>query len=163
MSQDPYGNQQPWDPTGQQPYNVDPAGQYGPPVIPNQPGYPPPADGGYYQQNPGYQDPYQYATPNYGVQHVAAGPQNGLGVAALVLGIIAVVLSPCCYMAFTGPTGILAVVFGSIGVQKANRGEATNRGVAMAGLICGIVGLALGLLMVLSIFVWGIWDARLSL
>jgi len=162
VSQDPHGNQ-PYDPTGYQPqhYDVNPPGPYDPSTPPQQ--VPNDQAGGYYQQGANQYDPYQYAAPAYGVRNIAPVPQNGLGVAALVLGIIAVVLSPCCYMIFTAPTGILAVIFGAIGVQKAGRGEATNKGVAMAGLICGIVGLALGVLMLLMVIVFGMWDAQMSL
>lgn len=46
-----------------------------------------------------------------------------------------------------GPIGsILAVIFGKIGMNKADRGEATNRGVAKAGFILGIIGLILSVL-----------------
>jgi hypothetical protein len=40
--------------------------------------------------------------------------------------------------------GVLAMIFGGIGRAKANRGEATNAGQALAGIICGAVGSALG-------------------
>ncbi|MFJ5558492.1 DUF4190 domain-containing protein [Streptomyces sp. NPDC093250] len=41
--------------------------------------------------------------------------------------------------------GVLALIFGGIGRSKAHRGEATNAGQAMAGIICGAVGIALGI------------------
>jgi uncharacterized membrane protein len=38
---------------------------------------------------------------------------------------------------------VLAIVFGKIGMNKADQGLATNRGSAKAGFVLGIVGLAL--------------------
>jgi hypothetical protein len=68
-----------------------------------------------------------------------------MGTAALVLGIVQFFCLPLI-------GGILAVIFGKIGMSKADQGLATNRGVAKAGFILGIVGLALyGLLIVSSV------------
>lgn len=73
-----------------------------------------------------------YASPSPGF---AAAPRNGMGTAALVLGILGLVLG--CILSG------LAIIFGSIGIGRANRGEATNKGAATAGLILGIVGFVL--------------------
>jgi hypothetical protein len=65
--------------------------------------------------------------------------RNGMGTAALVLGILSIVT---CWIWFVGGIlAILAIVFGVIGRNRVARGEATNRGTALAGLITGIVGL----------------------
>ena len=61
--------------------------------------------------------------------------QNGLGTAALVLGILGFFCLP-----MIGP--ILAIVFGKMGMAKADQGLATNRGNAKAGFILGIIALA---------------------
>jgi hypothetical protein len=64
------------------------------------------------------------------------------------------------FMAFLPPIGvvlgILGLVFGIIGVRRVRRGEATNRGQAMAGWITGAVGLAvsIGLLALIGSFVF---------
>ncbi|WP_049871733.1 DUF4190 domain-containing protein [Catenulispora acidiphila] len=63
--------------------------------------------------------------------------RNGMGVAALVLGIAGFLV---------GPTSILAIIFGRIGLNRVARGEATNRGVAQAGFVLGIVTLVLWIL-----------------
>jgi uncharacterized membrane protein len=68
-------------------------------------------------------------------------PSNGLGTAGLVLGIIAAV--GFCLWPVALACGILAVIFGAFGRGKARRGEATNPGQALAGIICGAVGIAL--------------------
>ena len=56
-------------------------------------------------------------------------PQNGLGTAALVFGIIAM------FTPLIAPT--LAVIFGNIGLKKCKRGEATNREMALWGIWLG--------------------------
>lgn len=56
-----------------------------------------------------------------------------MGTAALVLGILQFIC--------LGPIAtILAIIFGAIGVKKANRGQATNKGTALWGMWLGIVG-----------------------
>jgi hypothetical protein len=68
----------------------------------------------------------------------SSAPRNGMGTAALVLGIvglvllITIVLSPLAV-----PVGIAAVVVGILGRSRARRGEATNQGSATAGIVMG--------------------------
>ncbi|MGW6734229.1 DUF4190 domain-containing protein [Streptomyces sp. NPDC055013] len=70
-------------------------------------------------------------------------PSNGMGTAGLVLGIISAAIF--CLWPVAIVMGALALIFGAIGRGKARRGEATNPGQALAGMICGSVGLVLGL------------------
>ncbi|MFF5479577.1 MULTISPECIES: DUF4190 domain-containing protein [unclassified Streptomyces] len=70
-------------------------------------------------------------------------PSNGMGTAGLVLGIISAAIF--CLWPVAIVMGALALIFGSIGRGKARRGEATNPGQALAGMICGAAGLVLGL------------------
>lgn len=79
------------------------------------------------------------ASPN---QPVA--PQNGMGTAALVMGI----LQFFC-LGIIG--SILAIVFGRIGMKRAEQGLANNAGVAKAGYILGIIGVVL---FVVGIAIW---------
>jgi hypothetical protein len=79
-------------------------------------------------------------------------PRNGAGVAALVLGLLGLVLTLLVLPSPLGALlGLLAVVFGIIGIGRAGRGEATNRGQAVTGLITGILALALGVLLTIAI------------
>jgi hypothetical protein len=74
-------------------------------------------------------------------------PRNGLGTAALVLGIIGVVL---CWVPFTGwALNILAIVFGAVGRKRAVEGQATNKSSAVAGLVLGVVGLAVWIVIII--------------
>ncbi|WP_372349443.1 DUF4190 domain-containing protein [Streptomyces sp. KL116D] len=93
----------------------------------------------------GPEGPGVFPYPAYGWGGVPAGPANGMGVAALVLGIITAVGFVAWPAAIV--TGVLAVVFGVLGRGRVRRGTATNGGQALAGLICGIGGLILALLL----------------
>jgi hypothetical protein len=68
----------------------------------------------------------------------AAQPTNGMAVASLVLGILSLLLFFTVVPPFI--LGALAVIFGALGLSKAKQG-APNKGLALAGLICGGVGI----------------------
>lgn len=79
--------------------------------------------------------------PAYNTQGSLRGqePRNGLGTAALVCGIAAIVLSFIPFLnTFTWPLGVLAIVFGAVGWSRANKGLATNKPIAITGLVLGI-------------------------
>ena len=65
-------------------------------------------------------------------------PTNGMAVASLVLGI----LSSLLFFTVVPPfiLGGLGVLFGILGLTKAGQG-APNKGMAIAGLVCGAVGI----------------------
>ncbi|HZF92405.1 DUF4190 domain-containing protein [Streptomyces sp.] len=109
-----------------------------PPIAPHGPGqmpygypggygYPPPAAGGGY----------------YGWPGMPPDGANGMGTAGLVLGILAAIVF--CLWPLAIILGILGVIFGAIGRGKAKRGQATNGGQALAGIICGAAGIVLGI------------------
>ncbi|MEV6680314.1 DUF4190 domain-containing protein [Streptomyces erythrochromogenes] len=130
---------------------------YGYPVA--QPGYGYPGDAGY-PGYPGYPAQQGYPFPG-AYQPYGRAPSNGFGTTALVLGILAVVGCVTSFIAVA--LGIAAVVFGALGKGKANRGEADNGGMALAGIILGAIGIVLGLLMLLAMFapfLDGDWDDR---
>ena len=119
------------------------------PQYPTQPGQPP----GQYPTQPG-QPPGQYPTQPPG-QYPAARRRNGMGTAALVLGVVALVLVLLLLFSPIGAfLGLLAVLFGILGIMRANRGEADNRGQAVAGLVTGAIALLVGLFFTISIGVW---------
>ena len=77
---------------------------------------------------------------------------NGMAVAALVLGIASVVF--CWWGIATFVMVVLAIVFGSIGISRANQG-APQKNLAIAGLCCGIVGFIAYL--IIGIFTLGLF------
>jgi hypothetical protein len=95
-------------------------------------------------------DGQQRSTQRYGP---ATRPRNGFGVAALVLGILALLLS---WTIIGGVLlGALALIFGVLGRSRAKRGEATNGGVSVAGIVLGIVGVVIAIALIafgLSLF-----------
>ncbi|MGK5501475.1 DUF4190 domain-containing protein, partial [Streptomyces sp. URMC 125] len=68
-------------------------------------------------------------------------PRDGMGIAALVLGLSALVLF---WTVLPGVVlGVPAVVFGLVGHRRAARGEAGNGRMALTGAVTGLVGLVL--------------------
>jgi hypothetical protein len=66
----------------------------------------------------------------YPAQVPVQRPTNGMATASLVLGILGF---------FLPVLSVLALIFGGIGISKANQG-ATGKGLAIAGLVLGIAG-----------------------
>jgi lysylphosphatidylglycerol synthetase-like protein (DUF2156 family) len=85
-----------------------------------------------------------YTTPH------AQSAGNGLAVASLVLGIVGLVLA---FIPIIGVVawilGPLAIIFGFAGRSRAKRG-APNGGMAMAGLIMGIITVAIAIVWVIA-------------
>ena len=101
----------------QDPYN----GQPGPGSYPSDSGYP---------QYPNQPQPGVYAPgmSPYG----PSAEKNALGGWALGLGIASLL---CCI------TGIPAIVLGGLGIQAANEGRASTKGMAIAGLVMGLLSI----------------------
>lgn len=76
----------------------------------------------------------------------AAESRNGTGTAALVLGIIGLVLA--CAFGVGIIVAIIAIVLGVIGLNNVKKGVASNRGSALAGTILGIAGFVIGAVVV---------------
>jgi hypothetical protein len=82
----------------------------------------------------------------------ARGRRNGMGTAALVLGVVGLVLVLLLLFSPLGAfLGLLAVLFGILGIVRVNRGEADNRGQAVAGLVTGGIALLVGVFLTISI------------
>ena len=86
------------------------------PLYPNRTGYPPP-------------------------QPVA--PKNGLGIAALVLAVVALLSVATVFAPII--LGATAMVIGGVGRGRVNRGVADNGGVATAGIVLGGLAIVVGL------------------
>jgi Domain of unknown function (DUF4190) len=119
---------------------------------PDQPRTPPPS--------PPLPTPMQYGAypgsypppppqPYTGYAPPPAAPKNGLGIAALVIAIIGL------FSVFGGLLlGVVAVILGFIGWGRAKRGEATNAGVAIAGIVLGFLGVIVSIAAI-ALLVWG--------
>ncbi|TDZ45335.1 DUF4190 domain-containing protein [Mycobacteroides franklinii] len=112
-----------------------------PPPPPYQPagGYPPP-----------FPYPYPYGAPGAPVPPPA--PKNGIGMSALIVGIVAILLSCTVFGGFFG--GIVAVGLGIAGLLRVKRAEADNRGVAIGGIALGGLAILLSTLIVVFTLVF---------
>ena len=85
----------------------------------------------------------QYAPP----QQTPAKPSNGLGLTGFVLGVIGLVLSFIPLIGVVAwPLVILGIIFSSVGIAKAAKGRATNKGLSIAGVVVSIIGLVVCIL-----------------
>lgn len=90
-------------------------------------------------QSPQSQQPYGPAqTPGL------RPARNGLGISALILGIIGAVsgLIPFLFW-LAGILGVIALILGLVGRGRVKRGEATNKGATTFGAVLGLVALIL--------------------
>jgi uncharacterized membrane protein HdeD (DUF308 family) len=78
--------------------------------------------------------------------------RNGVGVAALVFGVVSLVLAVLVlFFPIAAVLGIIAIILGIVGLSRVSRGQADNRGQAIAGLVTGILGLLLAVIFTVSI------------
>ena len=77
---------------------------------------------------------------------LSARPRNGLGVAALVLGVASLVAA-ISFVLFPlgGLGGLIALILGVIALSRGRTSGATNSGQAWAGTICGLLALVIGI------------------
>lgn len=73
--------------------------------------------------------------------------KKGFSIAALVLGIVAIVL--CCIWYISIPCGILAIVFGILGIKS------SKRGMSIAGLVTGAIGLIVAIIIFFALVIIG--------
>ena len=70
----------------------------------------------------------------------ASGATNGFAVASLVLGIMGIPLG--CTIILP----VLALIFGIIGFTQTNESGGNGRGMSIAGMICSVIGIGIGVL-----------------
>jgi hypothetical protein len=75
----------------------------------------------------------------------ATAPQNGLGIAALILGIIGVLFGVIPVVWVAGILGIIGLILGLVGLGRVQRGEATNGTMALWGVIASVAAVVLSL------------------
>lgn len=110
-----------------------------PPQPPQYGAYP----GSYPPPPPQYGDYHGYPPPG------PATPKNGLGVASLVVAIIAL------FSVVGGVVlGVVAIILGFLGRGRVKRGEANNGGIAIAGIVLGVLSIILSIV-VIGIAIWG--------
>jgi hypothetical protein len=110
-------------------------GRAEPPAVSAPPAYTPP---------PGNYPAGAYPS-SYGGQYVAVSESNGIATAAGILGIISIFI-------FGLILGVLAIVLGVIGNRNAARLGGKGRGMAITGIVCGIIGL-IGWIIIIGVIV----------
>jgi serine/threonine-protein kinase len=71
--------------------------------------------------------------------------QNILGTLGLIFGVLGIMLSICCYLGL--PISVAGIVLGVLGMKKASDGLASNRSMALAGVVCGAAGAVLSVIL----------------
>jgi hypothetical protein len=95
-------------------------------------------------------------TPNYSGPMPGAAKPAGMSVAAMVLGIVSFFMCFIPYIGLIGwVTSILAVILGIVARGKAKRGEIGGAGMALAGMILGIVWLSIAILAIILAVAFG--------
>jgi hypothetical protein len=158
-TQDPTPPPPPGPPHGAGPGRPEPdvpsAPQFGQ-VDPRQGGY---GEGGYgegsYGQAPGHGQAQGYGQ---GDPYGSPAPRNGLGLAALVVGILSIVLGLVPVFGVLGFLGVVAVILGIVGLSRVRKGLATNRGAALTGLVLGVLSVVLALVWT-AVTIWGVRQA----
>lgn len=83
---------------------------------------------------------------------------SGLAIAALVCGICSLVFFWVPWLGFL--LGILAIVFAAIAMSQTGKDpQLRGRGMAIAGLVCAIVGIALWIIILVWIGLLAFWSA----
>lgn len=157
----------PPDQSGQGGYQYDPYGGRQPdsqPPSPQQPGYGPqqPAYGapqpGYGSQQPGHGQP-QMPPPPPMIPPDYNGMQksNGLAIASMVVGICGAVLF--CVPFVNLVLGVLALTFGAVALKKVREGQGSGSGMAITGIVLGIIVCALFVLGIVLRGAFGVFNA----
>ncbi len=97
--------------------------------------------------------PYYAPQPMFVESAQAAGPRNGIGTAAGVLGIIAGVLMFIPFADYLAIVlGVLAVIFGAVGISRANRRGGLGKGMAVTGLVLGLIAVVVSVVLIIAFY-----------
>lgn len=96
-----------------------------------------------------YSAPADYSAGGYNNYQQGYGapvkaPGTGLGIASLVLGIIAIIT---CWFAIGGLAGLIGLILGIIAIVKLRKTPGSKKGLAITGTILSVIGLVIGAVM----------------
>jgi hypothetical protein len=128
-----------------------------PPPAAGQPGQP--AQPGYGQ--PGYGQP-SYGQPGYGQPAQPGYGQPGYGTGAPttktnVLAIVSLIASIAGIVIFWFIGSVVGIICGHISMNQIKKTGEEGRGLALAGLIVGYIGIALSIIAVIAVIAWTTW------
>jgi Domain of unknown function (DUF4190) len=127
---------------------------YAPSPVPQQPGYGPPPGQGAYGPPPQQPPPYGAPPPGYPPPYQPPPPNNGLAVASLIMGIVGLTFLPIV-------ASIGAIITGFMAKNQIDESNGTQggRGMAMAGIVTGFIGVVLwALFIIVFILILGIFN-----
>jgi membrane-bound ClpP family serine protease len=102
----------------------------------------------------------QPATPAPALDSAPARPRNGLGVAALVIGVASLVAAISFILFPLALIGaVVGLIIGIVALARREQSRATNQGQAIAGAVCSAIALALAITFSVQ---FGTWAARNS-
>lgn len=86
------------------------------------------------------------------MEEVNRNSGQGLGIAALIMGIISFVVAfiPCIGM-LAIVTSVVAIVMGAIGLSQASRSGSPHRGINTGGLVVGVIALFVAIIQIVVI------------
>ncbi|HWD04834.1 MAG TPA: DUF4190 domain-containing protein [Amycolatopsis sp.] len=71
-------------------------------------------------------------------------PKNGFGTTGFVLGLVGLIFAFIPLIGVVAwPLTILGLIFGIIGLVRANRGQANNKGMAVTAIVLSVIGLVI--------------------
>ena len=101
-------------------------------------------------QAPQYQSsPYQSSPYSYQAEPLQTQGGSGLAIGSMVCGILSIVF--CCGSWISWILSVVAIVLGAVSISKGRRGK----GMAMAGIITGAVGIVLSILILIVAGIMG--------
>jgi hypothetical protein len=81
---------------------------------------------------------------------------SGISVAAMILGIVGIVFLWAPFLG--GVSSLLGIIFGAIGLSHIKKNpNLSGRGMAVTGLVCGIIGIAAWIIFIITIGALGIF------
>ncbi|MDJ1136530.1 hypothetical protein [Streptomyces iconiensis] len=103
------------------------------------------ASGNPYPQQPPY--------PAHGQGPAAQQPRNGLGITALILGLVGALCGLIPFLFWLGGTlGLIGLILGLVGRSRAKKGLATNGKTALSGVLLSLLAFGLGIYGMVVVF-----------
>lgn len=123
------------------PHDYPPPPGFPPPY--GDPGYPPPSFPPYPPQVPGYPPPPGYGAPGYPVGYGFAppNPTNSLAIGSLVASVLSLPMVAMCAIGLIA--AIVGIGLGITALNQIKRSGQAGRGLAIAGIAVGAVGVIL--------------------
>ena len=86
---------------------------------------------------------------------------SGLSVSAMILGIVGLVFIWAPFFGFI--CSLLGIIFGGIGMSQTKKNpNLSGRGMAVAGLVCGIIGVVIWVILAAAIGLLGVFSSAIG-